>query len=389
MTRHSLVHVRVKSAVSVAGNILQRQCACGRPTGGGECLECEKKQLRRRHAPNGAELTAAPQVVHDVLRSPGRQLDPTLRASMEPSFGKDFSHVRLHDDSRAAESARAVNALAYAVGRSIVFGAGQFSPHTTAGRRLLAHELTHVVQQNAAAGIHTNDLVLGKVDDAAEREAAKVASAVEPVPVLSSSSASGQSPRIAAGTTRSHSGMVQRQLVTPLAPGGGFGGLMDRDRARVSALAATPFHVCSRDLQGFLGLFFNHTYIEAPPYRYAIISPLCGKGLDNPVTGTTAQKWDNSPDPCGKRPTCIPCRPKPGVTDVATCLRSAFSSYNSPNLYRATGPNSNTFAGTLARACCADMVPKPAALGNVPAWDHSPSPARAGKSPCPPGPPTC
>ena len=110
--------------------------------------------------------------------------------------------------------------------------------------------------------------------------------------------------------------------------------------------------------------------------------------LDNPVTGTTAQKWDSSPDPCGNTPSCVPCRPAPGVTDVGACLRSAFGAYASLSRYRALGPNSNTFAGTLARSCCAGMVPKPAPLGTVPGWDDAPAPARAGGTPCPPG-PTC
>jgi hypothetical protein len=193
-------------------------------------------------------------------------------------------------------------------------------------------------------------------------------------------------------------GVIRRQFVTPLAPGGGFGGLMERDRQRVArerraaavraaALAATPYHVCARALQATSRA--NHAYIEAPPHRYAIISPLCpNHWYDNPLTGTTAQKWDNSPDPCGKTPSCIPCQPKAGVTDVGACLRSAFAAYNRLSLYKALGPNSNTFAGTLARACCAGMVPKPAALGTVPGWDDAPAPARAGNEPCPPG-PTC
>ena len=69
---------------------------------------------------------------------------------MEPQFGHDFSSVRIHADAAAAESATAVNALAYTVGRDIVFAADRYAPATAAGRRLLAHELTHVVQQGGA-----------------------------------------------------------------------------------------------------------------------------------------------------------------------------------------------------------------------------------------------
>ena len=69
---------------------------------------------------------------------------------MESRFGHDFSQVRVHVDSQAVESAGAVNALAYTVGRDIVFGPGRYAPQTSDGRRLLAHELTHVLQQHAA-----------------------------------------------------------------------------------------------------------------------------------------------------------------------------------------------------------------------------------------------
>jgi hypothetical protein len=93
---------------------------------------------------------SAPPLVRDVLQTPGRPLDDAARAYMEPRFGHDFSKVRIHADGRAAESARSVNALAYTVGDRIVFGAGQYSPSTAAGRGLIAHELTHVVQQQAS-----------------------------------------------------------------------------------------------------------------------------------------------------------------------------------------------------------------------------------------------
>jgi hypothetical protein len=77
----------------------------------------------------------------------GVALDASTRAFMEPRFEHDFSHVRIHADGRAAAEARAANARAFTIGRDIVFGAGEYQPRTVAGRRLLAHELTHVVQQ--------------------------------------------------------------------------------------------------------------------------------------------------------------------------------------------------------------------------------------------------
>jgi GH24 family phage-related lysozyme (muramidase) len=89
----------------------------------------------------------APAVIQDALRPAGRPLDAATRAFMEPRFGHDFSRVRVHTDVPAADSARAVDALAYTVGHQVVFGTGQYAPATTAGQRLLAHELAHVVQQ--------------------------------------------------------------------------------------------------------------------------------------------------------------------------------------------------------------------------------------------------
>jgi outer membrane protein OmpA-like peptidoglycan-associated protein len=97
------------------------------------------------------DAVPASPAVHETLRSPGRPLDPEARAFMEPRFGHDFSQVRLHSDTAAAESARALNANAYTVGQDIVFGSGKLAPATKDGARLLAHELTHVVQQGQSA----------------------------------------------------------------------------------------------------------------------------------------------------------------------------------------------------------------------------------------------
>lgn len=99
--------------------------------------------------PTGPSTATAPPIVHEVLRSPGEPMDSATRADMEARFDHDFGNVRLHSDAKAEESARAVNALAYTVGSDVVLGAGQTSLHTDAGRKVLAHELTHVVQQQS------------------------------------------------------------------------------------------------------------------------------------------------------------------------------------------------------------------------------------------------
>ena len=99
------------------------------------------------------QMNAAPESVSKVLASPGRPLQPALRQEMEQRFGYDFSCVRVHSDADAEKSAREVNAHAYTVGKDIVFGARRFVPETYEGRRLIAHELTHVLQQSASQGM--------------------------------------------------------------------------------------------------------------------------------------------------------------------------------------------------------------------------------------------
>src|SRR5712692_51863 len=96
---------------------LQRKCDCGNHTvAGGECGACAaKKNVLQRPATNGQSSGEVPDIVHEVLRSPGQPLNAATRAFMEPRFGHDFSQVRVHTDAKAAESARAVNGQAYTV----------------------------------------------------------------------------------------------------------------------------------------------------------------------------------------------------------------------------------------------------------------------------------
>ena len=111
------------------------------------------------------ESNPAPALVRDVLRSSGRPLDAATRSFAERRFDHDFSHVRVHDDTRAAQSALAVEASAYTVGKDIVFGSGARND-----RRILLHELTHVVQQSGTTA-DPSQLTLGPTDDIHEREA--------------------------------------------------------------------------------------------------------------------------------------------------------------------------------------------------------------------------
>jgi hypothetical protein len=103
--------------------------------------------VQRTDAQSDDSKCSAPPIVDAVLSSSGQTLDAATRSFFEPRFGHDFSHVRVHTGAGAAESARSIGARAYTAGRSIVFGSGEYAPATAGGKRLLAHELTHVMQQ--------------------------------------------------------------------------------------------------------------------------------------------------------------------------------------------------------------------------------------------------
>ncbi len=145
-----------------AGEALQRMCsACEEEqevqrTSMTATAEEEEEHLQtKREATSlaaGPEAGAAPPIVDDVLRSPGEPLDHHTRHFMESRFGHDFGGVRVHAGAQASASARAVQALAYTVGNNIVFGPGRYAPSESSGRRLLAHELTHVIQQSGGGG---------------------------------------------------------------------------------------------------------------------------------------------------------------------------------------------------------------------------------------------
>lgn len=126
--------------------------------------------------------------VHDVVGAGGGQpLAPELREEMQDRLGHDFSDVRIHTDAAAHESARSVNAHAYTVGHDVVFQRDRFDPSSTAGKTMLAHELTHVVQQrsgpvdgtDAGGGVRVSD-----PSDRFEREAAANAERVMAQPAV-------------------------------------------------------------------------------------------------------------------------------------------------------------------------------------------------------------
>lgn len=161
---------------SAQGDVrLQRKCACGtHAPNGGECESCAAKKVQRK-SNGGVATPALPGIVSNALSAPGHPLDGTTRQFMETRFGHDFSGVRVHSDALAAMSTRAIDAHAYTAGRDVVFADGQYAPHTTSGRRLLAHELAHVVQQRHMSSAPDS---IGDADSALERDADRAADQV-------------------------------------------------------------------------------------------------------------------------------------------------------------------------------------------------------------------
>jgi Domain of unknown function (DUF4157) len=189
-------HCESRESVLMPGLLLQRKCACGQHApGGGDCSSCAGEKKLQRQASVHTPVAGIPQTVNSVLSSPGEPLAASTRSFMESRFseqltrsvgsvsarvapssgigpagdrfeqeadqtadqvmrstpatgaGTDFSGVRIHTDERAGRSAEEIGAVAYTAGTHIVFGRGQFRPETAQGRQLLAHELTHVLQQ--------------------------------------------------------------------------------------------------------------------------------------------------------------------------------------------------------------------------------------------------
>ena len=196
---------------SSAASVLQRKCNCGNQASSvtGECDECQTKKglglqaklsigtsddpLEREadrvadqvirasgsaeigHSPpriqrfsgqSNGQGSIAPASVDRALAGTGKPMGRKLRREMEQHFGHDFSKVRLHTDSLAEQSANEINARAYTVGQKIVFGKGEFASHKSEGRRLIAHELTHVVQQSS---VSTNPTLRRANPDAVNR----------------------------------------------------------------------------------------------------------------------------------------------------------------------------------------------------------------------------
>jgi hypothetical protein len=193
------------SRASRTTGVLQRKCACGGSEG--ECEGCRKQHEGglQRSTLGTVPAEDVPPIVHEVLREPGNPLAPDTRAFMESRFARDFSRVRAHTDSRAARSAAALNARAFTVNQHIVFGAGEHPGRTESGNRLLAHELTHAIQQEGSSAMGLT--VVNSPPH--EREAQATATAAlsrSTLPTLSRLSSRSVARREAPPTAPSHAG---------------------------------------------------------------------------------------------------------------------------------------------------------------------------------------
>ncbi len=139
-----------------------------------KCAECEEEEKKLQKKPTAtAEAAGGEAPAHEVLRSPGQPLDAQTRAFFEPRFGQDLGGVRIHTDGNAAAAAHDLDALAFTIGHDMVFGASRFEPQTHEGQRLIAHELTHVVQQSGIEGTgigHSSDLSSGSLPTLIQRQ---------------------------------------------------------------------------------------------------------------------------------------------------------------------------------------------------------------------------
>ena len=326
----------------------------------------DEEELTRQRSPvDQAATTTVPSIVHEVLSSPGQPLDTATRSFMEPRFGHDFDKVRVHTDAKAAESARAVNARAYTMGRDVVFGSGQFAPATDKGRQLLSHELTHVLQQRLSLKSGSENFSISQIGDEFEHEAEQLSLKIESNNARQLATSRVISNRaFSISTNHLPTTKLQRSgIFTPLAPGGGFGGLMERDRRRTFGPPVTQVvYMCSKSLE------------RAPLAKHAFFR-VGGSSRGNPTyslepvdRGNNCYQGDpkrNFPADFNADGSCI-------ATSIhLSCLTSQFASYPVGH-YCTWGPNSNTFVGQVARNC---GISNPDPPGWTPGIDDSPPPS--------------
>lgn len=237
---------------------LQRKCACGQPASslGPRCEDCQRRQLfgigpARRTEPAATADTGA-----------GQPLDGKARSFFERRFGHGFGDVRIHADDRAAAAARALDAHAYTCGRDIVFARGRYAPASSAGQHLLAHELTHVVQQRAGLA----SVAYGGRDDPAEREAEHNAArlhtalplrAVQRAPAVARQSAGTSTVTVEGPAGPPGCGLDQHHAIEPAVRGAQQ--RLARALARLDAYIAAPADAAQAPVRAALERHFHRS----------------------------------------------------------------------------------------------------------------------------------
>ncbi|MGB9180925.1 MAG: DUF4157 domain-containing protein [Pyrinomonadaceae bacterium] len=235
---------RLLTLQRTAGNSAVNQWLQEKASGDSSSESPVQQKAGERAAASTENANALPSVVQSAVNGGGGSpLDPQTSAQMESRFGYDLSEVRVHTDEHAAESALMIGARAYTVGRDIVFGAGEYAPKTDEGQRLMAHEITHVVQQEtgavpAASGIRQpNDAY----EQMADQQSAHVA---QRAPLAESSPATGPAPLPARASQT-----VQRTIL-----GGIIGGVLGAiGGAVVGALTGGIAGAIIGGIGGFVG----------------------------------------------------------------------------------------------------------------------------------------
>lgn len=202
----------------------------------------------------GATRRIAPPIVSEVLASPGRPIERAASTDMERRFRHDFSKVRVHTDAKAVSSARAVDALAYTVGNDIVFDSGQYEPRSPQGRGLLAHELSHVIQQGPLTSGPAS-LMLGPPDDVLEQLADQAAARLS---AAGPSAAGPSAATIAQAAVPRRGEAVQRQQAR-----GQAAALDDRARAILAVAGDEKVPAESRAVQVVRSILDTYFQAEA------------------------------------------------------------------------------------------------------------------------------
>jgi hypothetical protein len=142
---------RLSESLMHADAVVEAPCDCG-----GTCASCASKHgrgVQMKRSARGPAPAEAPPIVQESVRASGHPLDAATRGFFEPRLGTDLGDVRVHTDSQAATAARAIRAEAFTLGSDVVFASGRYQPHSDGGRRLLGHELVHVIQQREGSHV--------------------------------------------------------------------------------------------------------------------------------------------------------------------------------------------------------------------------------------------